>query len=443
VQNLLAHKIWIASMSETSLESSSRFPRLCAIIGLLFLLLSVNGKLFLDHRNNAVNPQDFPQYYMAGQIVAHGEWDSLYPIPIAPETANPGDQKHSRLREGYAKLARRYGVSEESVRFISPPPFALLMYPLSWMPYRTAHVVWVNGLILCAWGISLLAARMYKLCSGTSPLLAGALILMICISPQAFRWARVANLSVVMGLLIGWAVLELAQRRDGARGAIPIALGTISKYIMLVFMPLHLVARQWRTILWTGVLCIAMLGMSLLIMGRGPFEIFFREISPTFAHTTLPERNNALHAFMLRTLGTQADRPLLNAPWEMIFRTMRIVVLLIILAVIFTRKRSHWKDPPNLLSAALALITWVTIFSPIFWEHYHAYFAPFWGYLLYEASRSRARAVVCWSAIALAWFPIQLIPGVRIPEPLHSHLLVSALLMMGFAICATLRPRAL
>src|SRR5205814_9903829 len=101
------------------------------------------------------------------------------------------------------------------------------------------------------------------------------------------------------------------------------------------------------------------------------------------------------------------------------------------ISLILPRPRRYWENPSNVFAAALALIVWMMIFSPIFWEHYHAYLTPFWGWLLYRAMRSRWAMAGAIIAIALAFLPASLIVSKlhlhQLPEPLQSHLLFSAI----------------
>jgi hypothetical protein len=105
---------------------------------------------------------------------------------------------------------------------------------------------------------------------------------------------------------------------------------------------------------------------------------------------------------------------------------------------VFKHPRAHWQDPRNVLAAALALVAWLIIFSPIFWEHYHAYLTPFWGWLVYEAMRSKTKRVLVIAAIGLAYLPsavlLQQLHWRELPEPLFSHLLWSAVLMYSLAM---------
>src|SRR5205814_7555025 len=120
---------------------------------------------------------------------------------------------------------------------------------------------------------------------------------------------------------------------------------------------------------------------------------------------------------------------------EIAFRIVQSCLLAVIVAMILLKPRRFWLEPPHVFAAALALVAWLIIFSPIFWEHYHAYLAPFWGWLFYEATRSRMKMILAILAIGLAYLPstvlLHQLHRPQLPEPLASHLLWSAVIMLA------------
>ena len=218
-------------------------------------------------------------------------------------------------------------------------------------------------------------------------------------------------------------------------------VGGVAKYAILVLGPLYLVMRRWRTITWGLALAAVLLGTSLLLMPSGPdgpYAIFFRDIAPTLARTGSVTENQALYPALMRMLDI--ERPPLPRPVAIGFRAAQFASLVIILGLIAVKPRTYWSVPPHVFAAALALVSWLLVFSPICWEHYHAYLAPFWGWLIYEGTRSRPRMIVALLAIAMSYLPTSLllhqIAGgrYRLPEPLFSHLLCAAILMMGMSM---------
>ncbi len=211
----------------------------------------------------------------------------------------------------------------------------------------------------------------------------------------------------------------------------------LAKYALLVLGPLQIAMRRWRTIAWEIGLMIAIVIVAFVVMGAGPFQTFGREIAPTLGRTSTIAENSAIYAFILRVKGLDDDSNLSQA-CKNGFHLLELVSLLVILGLVMLRPKRFWDRPDRVFAAATALVAWLLLFSPIFWEHYHAYLAPFWGWLAFEATRSRGRMIVAIVIVALAYMPTSILLSQlhlpSLPEPLFSHLMWSTVLMLLLAM---------
>ena len=96
--------------------------------------------------------QDFPQYYMGGVIARLGAWDQLYPVPKAGLMRNPGFIEDSTPKPLYAREMQARIPAGEGVRYMQPPPVALLLIPLSFLTYEQAYLAWMILLLLSVAG---------------------------------------------------------------------------------------------------------------------------------------------------------------------------------------------------------------------------------------------------------------------------------------------------
>jgi hypothetical protein len=80
------------------------------------------------------------------------------------------------------------------------------------------------------------------------------------------------------------------------------------------------------------------------------------------------------------------------------------VALALVIVALMVRRRGQWTAAQASAGAA-ALVGWVLIFSPVYWDHYLVYLCPFWGWLAWEATRSRWRALIAAVVIGKAWVP--------------------------------------
>lgn len=428
------------------LLNTTNFKLACAFFGLLFLIVTQVGRLVYHEMRGYLSLDDFPQYYMGGLIALDGAWDSLYPIPNPGDTENPGIIAHSKMRDGYAKLAHATNMAGPTV-YIQPPPTALLLMPLALLPSDVCAFVWLLLLCFAAWGIGLQAAAIHEACAAaTGPphhaisgqiickapgasRASGLLILFVCLSPLTNCWISSGNMSAIVGWLIGVAALSLIRRND-VTGAAAIFVGAAAKYAPLVLVPLWIAMRRWRALLLCSAMALVLLVASLAIMGTGPYRTFARDILPTYARSSLGRENDSLTGMLLRATG----RDTLTAPLAMTVHCLRWATLGLILVLLFSRPRQEWDQPVRIASASVALVAWFLVFSPIAWIHYFAYLGPFWGWLVFQATRHRLRLAAVISIFALCYVPLQPLPAFRAPEPLFSYPLISLVLTLFLAM---------
>lgn len=388
------------------------------------------------------NPQDFSQFYMGGLMASPGLADEMYPIPHADSIHNPGPAVESDMPPKYARQAQRVGVGN-SFRFIQPPPTALLFAPLSYYSYRVAQMVWLGILTVCAWIAAVQAGRIYGLLRGVHGGGGRAEGIITCIatfSPLTYWSIRVQNTSPIVAALIGMSVLALLENRP-ARVALAVVLGGILKYASGILLPLFIVLRAWRELVLMAVFTIIVLLITLFALGRAPFAIFFTDIAPTLSRPFEMEQNQSLAGFLLRITHQVVLPHALNLALNLL-RWGSLAGLCLLLA---RRPRLHWQQPCNLIPAAAALLAWLAVFSPIFWEHYAIYFVPFWGWLIWEIRGGGGGGWRRWvgsAAIALHWGAWPIWWKHIIPEPACSIMLWGSICLLLLATVRIAESRA-
>jgi hypothetical protein len=250
---------------------------------------------------------------------------------------------------------------------------------------------------------------------------------------------RVANISAIVGFLLALVAIELAKR-DSVRGAAAMVAGALAKYALLVLFPLQVALARWRTIVWEIVIGIALLTISLIVMGAAPFRVFLSRIAPTLSRSSAMNDNQGLYGLLLRMNGSAAKLP---HTLEIAFRAAQIVTLLALLILVLRKRRTLQHNRAALFAASASLVSWLLIFSPIFWEHYLAYLAPFWGWMTFEATVSRPRRVLVILWAALTYLPIVQIARhfhlSHLPEILLNNLLLSTIVMFCIAVDRVVR----
>jgi hypothetical protein len=394
-------------------------------------ILAITWLLILLPLNQLVRPayNDFDQYYMAGVCVAEHRWDLLYPIPKPNAPGNAGNEFDSDAKPGYSELAKAHGLPATHFHFIQLPPVALILWPLGWVDPLQAHWIWMAVSLACAGCIALQAGWILERCLGEEHFFAGILTLVITISPMLYRGVRVSNMSPMIAAMLGCAAMELA-RRDSLRGGTAIAGGFLTKYIGAVLIPLAAVLGRWKTIILSIAFPLIAFGITACISGKAVFMEYFTKIAPTLNRSELYRDDQSLQAFLMRVTG---EFPL-HPPLLLAMHVLQVIVLLIILGLIVSRRQSLKHSVPMVFAASAALIGWMLLFSPICWDHYLIYLFPLWGWLAWEAMQSRTRCVLALVTMVIALVSTPAYPPIAMPEPFNSHLMASVILTMSLGV---------
>jgi hypothetical protein len=408
------------------------FNRVCAAAALVWLVAAGTQVRLLRPTLG-----DFPQYYMGGTIALERAWDDLYPIPTNP-LHNPGEPADSRMRPRYEALAHERGVGE-SFRFIQLPHNAVLFAPLALLTLKQAHWAWFVVSAFCVWGVALQAGAIHRRLAGRASRVEGLLALMIAGSFLAQVDLAEGNMSSLVALCVGTAMLDLLAGDRSRRWAGPVALvfGALTKYAAGVLVPLYVLLGRWRPLVGAAVLAAVWTGVVLLFGGGQAFATFLREIAPTLGRSFSQSGNQSIQGVMLRAIGGGAEA--LPAGGAMALKATGFVILAAILGACWrARQRDILREPHVLVPAAACLVCWLLLFSPIYWAHYALYLCPFWGWMLWQARESGIvmRLATGFALLVMA-FPFGGVTTMRLPQP------IMALLCIGTGVTFVLAARAL
>jgi hypothetical protein len=404
--------------------------RLCRLAGLVILFTATAVVHF-----RAPIFGDFVQYQMAALVDRAGAWDVLYPIPIPGSVHNPGSNKDSTDKPRADEIATVHGIDFVPYHFILPPPAALLFWPLGYFDGPTSHRLWLIASVLAGWMVAVQAGLILQRCAGRPTRWAGFITLVIAAMPAMRRAVLVANLSPMISATIGWAILSLMSDERDLQSAVAIVLGTVMKYASATLLPIALVQRRWRTIAWSAGVSIAWCAIALALMGRGPFIEFARAIVPTLGRSHEMDDNICLMGVLLHALHLLPPLPgAINGA----ISALRLLVLAAILLPMIRLGRDRMRQPAAVCAAAMALLSWLLIFSPVAWSHYLIYLCPLWGWLACPTDQSPWRRAAAWIAMALIVFSPDQMPAPAI-DPWGVHLLASLGLMLGLGITGLYR----
>ena len=283
-----------------------------------------------------------------------------------------------------------------------------------------------------------LAGRIYAAVGGVDGWGAGVVTLLVGCSPLMVYTANVSNTGPLLAACVGATVLGLLRPERAGGWAGPtfgIVLGGYTKIAPGVVLPVAVAMRRWRTVAATVGLGLAVAAVTVAVTGVGVWREFFAVLWPPLQKGSNLEACQTLYGFTARVLHQFP----LHGPADVAVALVRDAVLVVVLALL-CRRRAFWDHPAHVAAASAALVAWLIAFAPAAWEFYHCMLTPLWGWLAYEFVRGRAgvRATVV-AALALTFVPS---PGNwwgRLPEPLASRQLFSAILILGLALWR-LRP---
>jgi hypothetical protein len=243
--------------------------------------------LFLCGRN-IVNPLpwDYPVFYAVARAVITGQAfykPDFYPDVLreAPTVAQIPDEIH------------------RIVRFVYPPPTALLMAPLGVFDYRTSLIAQyiVQGAFLLA--SAMLLHRLAPVGKGWRGF-TETIILMLAFLPVQHAFA---NAQLAFGALLGVAVALRTIDKDPAVAGIALAIGCLYKQLLLVVVPFAVCLRKLSAaVAFVGTIAAAGLA-SMLVLGVGVFSDFARYGQSYNPAQSYCGRNSSLFAMLCEFVG--------------------------------------------------------------------------------------------------------------------------------------------
>jgi hypothetical protein len=234
-------------LAPRALESSSLRPVLATFLAAVIVL---HGWMFFRLRREIVTGYpDFTIFYTAGKCILQGHGRQLYDL----------EMQSAIQREFASEVKHR----ENPLPFNHPPFEALLFAPLARLPYVAAYLVWAVfniALILGFW--NLLRPRLASL-PGLLPAL--PLLAIFGFFPLAIALLQGQD-SILLLFLYGLAFSALATGRNFAAGVF-LGLALFKFQLVLPFVLVLLVRRQWRTVAGFVVTAFGLVLVSAAVVG--------------------------------------------------------------------------------------------------------------------------------------------------------------------------------
>ncbi|HEX9038259.1 MAG TPA: glycosyltransferase family 87 protein [Ktedonobacterales bacterium] len=286
------------------------------------------------------------------------------------------------------------------------PVFAWLFTPLALLPWSTAVLVWfaLNSVWMVA-AIALLErlfeevlpTQLRSLRIGPIAVIPWLAAIWIGIPPSIQAIFEFGQVDYINLALLAGAFLCLLRRRDGLAGVL-IVLAALLKITPIGLLAIFLVARRWRTLIFSvATLVIAVLATSLdPRVGFSSWLGMPHGVNANFAYIFQVYSNESL-ASVFAHLATLVHLHL--TPQRAEYVGIAVAALLFVGAMGIGLARRNREEPPYVV-AALAGLSAVLLASPLNWDHTYIVAAI-------PATFMLGRIVARWLRThRLAWFDI-------------------------------------
>lgn len=278
------------------------------------------------------------------------------------------------------------------VTYLYPPFLAVIIIPLTLLPFRSALQLWIigNGLLWVGCGLMLArwswqalmtgASRAATLRDAPARLAAGfALTLVLFLTAIYLPFGENLGLGQVSGailflVLLAWLLLEHGHARVAG---VVLALAIWIKLLPALLVVYLLLQRRWRVVIWATSACLLIgLGMVPIIGIQGVLATRF--VLTNGGHMANMAHNMALARvplWLTYALGGTPGRAAALAGYGLI----ALVAILFILGIRYEQRQPILPDAMRAEHETLgyfwALATMVVI-SPLTWEHHDVWLLP-------------------------------------------------------------------
>jgi hypothetical protein len=306
------------------------------------------------------------KYSLLALLTVHLVWRGIMPALISLDTDFPNYYVGARLAlEGrlersyddnwFQEQIRAFGIEEMGKFAPYPPITAFIMMPLASLQPLNALRAWtlINlGVLLCL--IVLLSKTLNK----------GWLwcALMILLSGHALvNNFRFGQFYLILTLLTLWSLTFWKRDRRLFSGVL-MGIGATIKYFPIVFLPLCLIRKEWRIILSFLGTMIALILVSIAVLGIEPYRRFIEAVLLPHLSGNIQNRFsmnfqswNSLLARLLLFDSTLNPNPVFNSPLGYSLGLLAVYTAVVTLLVIGLRKTAQtWGN--NALSVEFSLL---------------------------------------------------------------------------------------
>jgi hypothetical protein len=346
--------------------------RMTIILVFVFLyipFLTTNGFQLAGKQNI-----DLPSFYFASDVTFN--------------------QHESPYRDN-AWLDTQQQLKQKVFPYLYPPPSLMFFLPFSWFSYE-----WVKTAVLVVNHLSLLFLLylfLFRIFRLPSPLkgdgeeepqsLSWLILPVLVLYTLQFHPVAVTlghgqiNLIVMVQIALFWVFLR--ENRHAALTAAPLALAIILKTYPIIFLPLLLVRRQYRTAAWALGYTAALTLISLVVLPDGVWEDWLNFVAPTGGYAKTPFHlfspampwNQSINGFTAR-LFLHPDYALAVNPFAA-HAVPTLLAGLVVSVLVWAGRRMNNRPERRYVNEEMATVLLsIFLIAPLSWEHHLVFVLP-------------------------------------------------------------------
>jgi hypothetical protein len=332
--------------------------------------------------------------------------------------------------------------------FVNIPIVALWFMPVAMLSLATAHilvtVVSIASVAALTWGLIVL--------TGAEGWRRYAVAAAVLLNGPLFYSVRLGNLTHVVLVIVVVAVLLLIRGHD-VRAGVLLALCTLVKPPLLIWMPYFFLRRRWHAALGMGACLLIAVAASLAWFGLDLHRVWFDQfVAASNANAVGAYNVQSINGFLVRltTSGTLLNWRPVEVGWG--FRIAQVVLSLVVMTTALVSGVAG--GAPRTAAAALReysiLICAMLALSPISWTHYYCFLlVPVASYV---ANRIDVPRTTVWITLVatsgllvslpvMLWVPSHPLYGALIARILLSHYFFGCCLLLATFLGAAVHRR--
>jgi alpha-1,2-mannosyltransferase len=275
--------------------------------------------------------------------------------------------------------------------FVYPPFAALVFWPLTWLPFHLAGLLWQLAMLAAVYATVRISQRLIGRGSQRSAMLWTAGV--IWLEP-----VRIALDLGQVGVFLTLAVLCAAHSRRWWVSGLLVGLAAGAKLTPAITGPYFLGVGRWAAATSSAVVFFVTVGLSYLVVGDQVRHYFTHVMGDTSLNPIGIALNQSWRGGLSRIVGHDAGQGTL---------VLAAIALTAVLALLAWRALGASGQPRDRLGSLLVIELFGLLVSPISWVHHWAWVVPLAMWLLTGPWRDQLGArIFGWAWLVLTFFSV-------------------------------------